>query len=98
MRILSNSAYTLEHVPAGDVRQRLATFCRSGDHSFWPDDVSLRDQSLFGLSGVRHAQITDAYLLGLAVRNGGTLATFDRHIPSRAVIGAGKEHLLLIPA
>ena len=98
VRILSNASYSGEYVPAADVRKRLATFCRSGDHVFWADDVSLRDERLFSLSGIRYAQITDAYLLGLAVRKGGRLATFDRHIPSRAVIGADKDHLQLIPA
>jgi hypothetical protein len=34
----------------------------------------------------------------LAVRKGGRLATFDRHIPTRAVVGADTGHLLLIPA
>jgi hypothetical protein len=43
-----------------------------------------------------HQKIKDAYLLGLAVRNHGNLATFDRSIPLRAVIGAGPEHLALI--
>jgi predicted nucleic acid-binding protein len=43
-----------------------------------------------------HAQVTDAFLLGLAVRNGGKLATFDHRIPSAAVEG-GKDALELIP-
>jgi predicted nucleic acid-binding protein len=35
-----------------------------------------------------HRQITDIYLLGLAIRHGGRLATFDRSIPLKAVVGA----------
>ena len=43
-----------------------------------------------------HRQLTDAYLLGLAVKMGGCLATFDRTISSSAVIGATKNNLTVI--
>jgi hypothetical protein len=43
-----------------------------------------------------HLKITDAYLLGLAVRNHGRLATFDRSIPMKTVPGAGPASLVLI--
>jgi len=43
-----------------------------------------------------HQKITDAYLLGLAVRNHGRLATFDRSIPLNAVHGARASHLAVI--
>ena len=43
-----------------------------------------------------HAQVTDVYLLGLAVAHGGTLATFDRSIPLGAVSGARPSHLTVI--
>jgi predicted nucleic acid-binding protein len=41
-------------------------------------------------------QITDAYLLALAVKNGGRLATFDRSITLPAVRGAKAEHLVML--
>jgi hypothetical protein len=47
---------------------------------------------------VTHGQITDVYLLGLAVEMGGRLATFDRRIPLIAAIGADQKHLEIIPA
>lgn len=40
--------------------------------------------------------VTDVYLLALAVRNNGCLATFDRNIPLAAVAGAGARHLEVI--
>jgi predicted nucleic acid-binding protein len=43
-----------------------------------------------------HRQLTDVYLLGLAQRNGGRLATFDRSIPLQAVTGAGPDALIII--
>jgi hypothetical protein len=36
-------------------------------------------------SVVTHAQVTDAYLLGLAVHKGGKLASLDQRIPAAAV-------------
>ena len=44
-----------------------------------------------------HGQITGIYLLGLAVRQKGKLATFDRHIPTATVRG-GAASLELIAA
>jgi predicted nucleic acid-binding protein len=41
-------------------------------------------------------QLTDIYLLGVAVKNGGRLATFDRAIPRSAVTGAEPRNLVVI--
>jgi hypothetical protein len=46
------------------------------------------------ISGYR--QLTDVYLLGLAKKMGGRLATFDQAIPLKAVIGASKDTVPLI--
>jgi uncharacterized protein len=75
----------------------LRTLCSSPHYEFWPDAVSLRDDSLFDASViVSHRQLTDVYLLGLATRMGGALATFDASIPLQAVKGATREQLALI--
>lgn len=89
MRVLANPAYFGGTTSVADIAARLRRFCESGDHEFWPDDVSLRDAHLFnqGLLG-GHRQVTDVYLLGLAVRHRGCLVTFDRSIPLKAVVGA----------
>ena len=66
------------------------------DH-FWRDEMSLADDTFFDLSYASgHRQLTDVYLLGVAVRCEGRLATFDRSIPMRAVIGAKPESLAVI--
>jgi hypothetical protein len=80
------------------VRRRLEAFCGSGQHSFWPDQVSLRDERLFRLAAVSHSQVSDVYLLGLATKRDGRLATFDRRIPLQAVVGADAARLEVIPA
>jgi hypothetical protein len=43
-----------------------------------------------------HKQITDAYLLGLAVREGSVLVTFDRAVLHLA--GEHSKHVLLLDA
>ncbi|HEX3742512.1 MAG TPA: hypothetical protein VHW09_01220 [Bryobacteraceae bacterium] len=56
------------------------------------------DNTLFRTSAIGgHQKVTDAYLLGLAVRNHGRLATFDRSIPMQAVPSARAANLALIP-
>jgi uncharacterized protein len=97
VRVLSNPAYGGPALRAADLAGRLSRFCRSGGHVFWPSDVSLLDRSVFDLSRIAsHRQITDVYLLGLAHRHGGYLATFDRGIPVGAVKGATAASLELI--
>ena len=39
----------------GDVARRLVSFRASGDHVFWPDDVSVCDSTVFDLS-IGHRQ------------------------------------------
>ena len=95
IRVVSHPAYGLgERVePAA---ARLRAFCASGGHQFWRDAISLRDE-IFDLSRAGGAtQLTDIYLLGLAVNRKARLATFDRSIPLGAVRGAAKETLALI--
>lgn len=99
VRILSNVAYSGAQVSAALVVERLTAFAASGQHVFWAADISLRDRRLFKWPApVTHRQITDVYLLGLARHRGGRLATFDRHIPVAAVVGANGGHLEIIPA
>jgi hypothetical protein len=97
VRVLSNPAYGGTLVRPADLVVRLRRFCGSGGHVFWPDAVSLLDTSLFELSRIAgHRQLTDIYLLGLAHKLGGRLATFDQGIPFAAVKGATAATLLVI--
>ena len=64
-------------------------------HVFWPDMLSLLNASLVDISGLTSPrQVTDSYLLALAVSRSGQLATFDRRLSSKAVIGG--EHALCV--
>jgi len=97
VRILSNIAYTQGRYESADsVRNRLDTFCAGGNHSFWPEHLSIRDGERFKLSGLSHGKITDVYLLAIAVDQGGRLVTFDRRIPLTAAVGATPDQLEVI--
>lgn len=66
-------------------------------HLFWPDNLSLVDATDFDRDRILGPnQITDIYLLGLAVRNNGRLVTFDRAISLAAVHGARAQHLVVL--
>jgi toxin-antitoxin system PIN domain toxin len=97
VRILSSPAYRATKQTPAEVASVLRDACDTADHHFWPDSVSLLDDTLFKMSAiVGHKNITDAYLLGLAVRNHGRLATFDHGIPLNAVPGARPSNLAVI--
>lgn len=97
VRILASAAYRGEPVPAARVVERLSAFRRSGHHSFWPDEISLCDAARFAAGlPVASRQLTDVYLLGLAVSRNGRLVTFDRSIPVAAVADASERHLSVL--
>jgi uncharacterized protein len=83
----------------GDVTAVLAVLrqlCEAPGHHFWAEDVSIL-QVFESDMIITHAQITDVYLLGLAIHKAGKLATLDQRIPANAVRG-GREALELIIA
>ena len=53
------------------------------DHVFWPDHVDLCASTHIPVGLLMgHRQVTDAYLLGLAISKGGQLVTLDKGIAS----------------
>ena len=96
VRVVSSGLYGASGERASTAVERLRAFCASGDHQFWRDALSLQDE-IFDLSRANSRQLTDVYLLGLAVNRKGRLATFDRSIPLAAVRGATKDNLVFIP-
>ena len=95
IRIASHPSYPNTPGRASSAATLLREFCKGPGHHFWPDAVSLMNEAHFRLGPVLSAnQTTDVYLLGLAVKHGGKLATLDRSIPASGVIGG--EHALEI--
>ena len=95
-RIMSQSTYR-NPVTTTFAIDLLAEQFAQTDHVFWPDDISLCDPEFFNAGCILGPnQITDVYLLALAVKNGGRLATFDRTIPLAAVRAAEARHVAVI--
>jgi toxin-antitoxin system PIN domain toxin len=93
IRILSQPAYPGPQPPAL-IAARLAEATATPWHAFWPDDVSLLDPARMNWSHVLGSrQITDVYLLALAVRHGGRLITLDRSVPLDAIPNADPSHI-----
>jgi hypothetical protein len=96
IRILSNPAYP-NAIPAAQVAERLAEAAQHPAHAFWPDAISLLQPDRLAwdrlLSG---RQVTDAYLLALAVDQDGRLVTLDRGVPWAAVRGARSQHQVVL--
>jgi predicted nucleic acid-binding protein len=61
---------------ATDVQHTLRVMRSRPGFTFWPDSISFLDLDLEPVRG--HGQVTDAYLVGLAVANNGILATLDK--------------------
>jgi len=97
VRVLANPAYGSVVSRPIELVERLRRLCGLDGHVYWAESVSLRDQTLFDCGKIGgYRQLTDLYLLGLAQRRGGTLATFDRGAPVGAVLGARSDLLEII--
>jgi toxin-antitoxin system PIN domain toxin len=96
VRIMSHPGYP-NALPVRAIMERLAEATTSGLHEFWPDDISLLDQDLVDAARIHGPrQLTDLYLLALAVRHGGRFATFDHSISLEAVRGAKARDMVFL--
>jgi hypothetical protein len=94
--VISGSGYPQPRRLA-DALAQLGALVTGPMHAFWHDEVSLADQAVFDHASLLGPnQITDVYLLALAVKNGGRLVTLDRGIPLRAVRDAEARHLAVV--
>jgi uncharacterized protein len=94
LRIMSHSSYT-NPVSISLVAERLQAATSNAVHKFWADDISALDPTAIDLSRVHGPkQLTDVYLLALAVHHKGRLVTFDRGLTCGAVLNARTHHLL----
>ena len=96
VRIISQPRYPSPVSPFEAIeRLRRATSTRH--HEFWPCAISLLEDARIDSSHVHGPrQVTDVYLLALAVEHGGRFVTFDRSIPLSAAPGARAEHLVVV--
>lgn len=94
VRILSQPKYP-GAVPVAQALSMVRRATGTESHEFWACDIGLTEvvatDRLLG-----HRQITDAYLLALAVRHGGRFVTLDRTIPLEVVPGAQRDQLVVL--
>ena len=96
LRILGQPRYPNSPGPPAVVAPLVAELIRHPRHRFWPDSLSLLDQSGVDPSRLLEAsQLTDTYLLALAVEHSGRPGSFDRRPHCDGVAG-GREALWLI--
>ena len=96
LRIASGASYT-NPIKLADAIVVVRQWTGAPQHVFWPDDVLLLDPSVIdhdNLFGRR--QITDAYLMALAVKHRGSLLTVDRGVALDSVVGAKAQHLTVL--
>jgi toxin-antitoxin system PIN domain toxin len=96
VRIMSNSGYP-NALPLQAVVKHLSDACAEHVHEFWADELSLLDSELIDATRIHGPrQLTDIYLLALAVEHKAKFVTFDGKIPLTAVRKARPENLLVL--
>lgn len=86
LRIIGHPRYRNGPGSPALARELLRNYLSAPGHLFWPDDLSLSDTRLFPHMP-DPGGLTDLYLLALAAKHGGRLATFDRRIDPALVPG-----------
>ena len=85
VRVVSNPKFTAQSVDVTEALQLLSALTAMPGRRFWPIDTTFAEavkpfeERFFG-----HQQVTDLYLLSLAIRHKGALATTDRAMASLA--------------
>ncbi|SFU22693.1 TA system VapC family ribonuclease toxin [Mesorhizobium sp. YR577] len=98
IRIVGNPKYPNSPGSPALVAEIVSKLRALPGHNFWFDDVSLvGSDDVDAAKILTSAQVTDTYLLTLAKRRGGQLATFDRKL-SVIAVRSGKSALHLISA
>jgi predicted nucleic acid-binding protein len=96
VRVISQPNYP-NPISATFALDLLAQQISGTDHAFWPDDISILGTERFDRAKfLGPKQLTDVYLLALAITNGGRLVTLDDGILLGPVRGADPRHLVVI--
>ena len=83
VRIVSNPAFSPNALTPANAFALLGSNLKHPGHEFWRDEIQLTEVvELTQAKLVGHQQITDVYLLGLAIHKKGKLVTLDRNVPA----------------
>ena len=81
VRVVSNPAFSPHALSVSEALRLLTSNLNHPMHQFFPDDLNLLAALKGTLQSITgHRQITDAYLLGLAVHHKSKFATLDRGV------------------
>ena len=99
VRILSNPAFSPNFLTMPAAVRLLALNIGHPTHRFWADDLPFEDTfRRFHQRMPGHNQVTDAYLLGLALHKRGKLATLDEGLVALLEPESSeRERVALIP-
>ena len=96
LRIVSQPRYS-NSMSILEAMWRLHELTDTTAHDFIADDISLLTEGVIDIDEVfGHRQLTDVYLLALAVAHDLQFVTLDRGVRMETVRGASKEHLAVI--
>jgi uncharacterized protein len=98
LRIVSSPGFSLSAPTLAEAHRLLRRQMRPElGHRFWAADLPCGDPACAYLQRVAgHQQITDSYLLELAIQNRGCLVTRDKRIQSLAPPGSTESKSLLV--
>lgn len=96
VRVISQPRYP-SPIPVAQAIERLSRATRGEHHEFWPCELSVLEERIVDRTRVHGPrQVTDVYLLALALAHGGRFVTFDRAIPLEAVAGVHPANLVVL--
>ena len=97
VRIVSNPALSRRSPTPKDALTILAGSLEHPAHRFWTEDIGVPEAlAISGQRLVGHQQVTDAYLLGLALHKKGKLATLDSSLPELLPLGSPARRSIVV--
>jgi toxin-antitoxin system PIN domain toxin len=97
VRIVSNPAFSRLVVSPLDALQVLQGSLAHRAHRFWTEDIGVMEAvAPIGKRLLGHQQITDAYLLGLAIHKKGRLATLDAGVAALLPSAASARSAVMV--
>ena len=95
IRVTTNPVYRPSSRTVGQATAILADFATAPGYRYWPIAETWATLTApFSARLFGHQQVTDGYLLGLAVKESGVLVTFDKAI--KYLAGAGYSQNVLV--
>jgi uncharacterized protein len=99
VRLTSNPRVVGDTISPAQAMQALGSMTAQALHEYWADAPEpLQMPTLASAALVGHRQVTDAYLLGLAVLRRQCLATLDRGLLTFAQVNGLAAHVELVSA